>query len=244
MARSHKIRWKKSDYITLGKAVANFNKHINEIKTLENELYLPDKIDYKSLKKDILTRSELKRKIKSLKDFQKETAKDLYQTEAGEIMTQWERQQLRNLSRVASSRINKELKELTTPIGEGGFSRAQMGSFRYRELQSQLRNLQKIEKVAGYEFKRLKERLQNVGRKDYEFRKAQIYRENYIRELEKYKNFENYELLENKLKSFKNPLDFYEFISKNELTEDLTYQSDEVYSQDEFNYFLEELEIL
>ncbi len=45
------IRWKRGDYISLGKAVANFNKKINELKTEENALLLPDEISYSELKR-------------------------------------------------------------------------------------------------------------------------------------------------------------------------------------------------
>lgn len=45
------IRWKRGDYISLGKAVANFNKKINELKTEENALLLPDEINYSELKR-------------------------------------------------------------------------------------------------------------------------------------------------------------------------------------------------
>lgn len=70
------------------------------------------------------------------------------------------------------------------------------------------------------------------------------YRENYVREMEKYRDFDNYDKLKAKFDELQNPLDFYEFMSKNELTKDLTYQSDQVFGQMEFNSFLQDLGIL
>lgn len=237
------IRWKRSDYITLGKAVANFNKKIKNLESLENAEYLPDKINYNEIKGNILTRKELKRIIKSLKDFQKETATNLYRTEAGEIMTQWEHAELQGLQKKAIKRIKEELSELNEKT-ETGFSFTEMGSSKVRELKAQLKNLEKFESVKGREFTRLIERLQNVGRDDYTIRKAQIYMDNYLKEMEKYKNFEGYEELMKKLTSFRNPIKFYNFMkNKNELVTDLTYQSDQYYSQEEFNMFLLDLEI-
>ena len=64
-----KIRWQQKDYVTLGKAVANFNKKINELNKEEKKLYLPDTINYKEIKENIVTRNELNRVIKSLKRF-------------------------------------------------------------------------------------------------------------------------------------------------------------------------------
>jgi len=36
-----KIRWKKSDYIKLGKAVAEYNKKLSSLQELGEEAYLP-----------------------------------------------------------------------------------------------------------------------------------------------------------------------------------------------------------
>ena len=44
------IRWKKSDYLTLGKAVANFNKQIKKLENEENKLYLPEPVKYADIK--------------------------------------------------------------------------------------------------------------------------------------------------------------------------------------------------
>lgn len=70
MAHSQ-IRWKKGDFITLGKAVSAFNKKRNLLLSEDNKLYFPDEIDYKEVKNNITTRQELNRIIKSLKRFSK-----------------------------------------------------------------------------------------------------------------------------------------------------------------------------
>ena len=69
-------------------------------------------------------------------------------------------------------------------------------------------------------------------------KKAIIYRQNYIEEMKKYSHFDGYNDLMKKLEAIKNPIDFFNFVSKNELTQDLTYQSDEYYTQEEFIAFL------
>lgn len=242
MAVQNKIRWKQGDYIRLGKAVSDFNKKINELQAEENKLYLPDLINYKEAKENITTRRELNRIINSLRRFKREGSEDLYTTEAGEQITKWERRELGIQSRIAQTRLRAELKELNKPL-ESGFSRVQMGSQRAREIEAQIKNLKQIENKKGYEFKRLKERIQNIGTSDYIFKKATIYRENYIKEMEKYSHLDNYEKLVEKFNTLKNPVNFYEFMSKNELAQDLTYQSDEYFSQQAFNIFLEDLGI-
>ena len=44
-----RINWKHGDYISLGRAVSNFNKKIRELQAEENKLYLPDEINKKEI---------------------------------------------------------------------------------------------------------------------------------------------------------------------------------------------------
>ena len=212
-----RINWKRGDYISLGRAVSNFNKKIRELQAEENKLYLPDEINYKEAKENITTRRELNRLINSLRRFQKEGAEDLYKTQSGEEITKWERRELGIQSRIAQTRLQNELKTLNEPT-ESGFSRAQMGSMRVREINAQIKNLKNIENVVGYEFNRLRERLSRMGTSDYTMKKAIVFRENYLKEMEKYSHFDNYEKLMKKLRSFTNPISFFNFVSQNELT--------------------------
>lgn len=237
------IRWSRSDYARLRGAVNQFNRKINELKTEENKLYLPDTINYQEAKENITTRSELDRTINSLKRFQRKGAESLYVTEAGQQMTKWERRELGIQKQIASRRLRAELSSLSLPMKGSNYSRIQMGSERAREIQKQLENLNKIETTKGFDFNLTKLRIMKAGVSDYEMKKAITYRENYLQELEKYKNFQNYEKLEEKLKSITNPVAFYDFMSNTELTKDLTYQSDQAYTQEEFNRFLNDLGI-
>ena len=211
------INWKQGDFVRLGRAVAQFNKKVNELNREEKKLYLPETINYKEAKENITTRKELNRLINSLRRFQKEGAEDLYTTQAGETMTKWERRELGIQSRIAQTRLQNELKSLNEPT-ESGFSRAQMGSMRVREINAQIKNLKNIESAVGYEFNRLRERLSRMGTSDYSMKKAIVFRENYLKEMEKYSHFDNYEKLMKKLRSFTNPISFFNFVSQNELT--------------------------
>ena len=62
-----------------------------------------------------------------------------------------------------------------------------MGSQRAREITRQIERLRDIENRTQYEFKRLKESIKFQGASDFEMKKATIFRENYIKEMEKYK---------------------------------------------------------
>lgn len=212
-----RINWKRGDYISLGRAVSNFNKKIRELQAEENKLYLPDEINYKEAKENITTRKELNRLVNSLRRFQRQGAEDLYTTQAGESITKWERRELGIQSRIAQTRLRAELKNLEKPL-ESGYSRVQMGSIRAREIEAQIRNLKQIENKKGYEFNNLRQRIMSMGRSDYVMKKATIFRENYLKEMQKYSHFDNYDKLMNKLQSIKNPVAFFNFVSQNELT--------------------------
>lgn len=241
MAQS-RIKWKHSDYLQLGKAVKEFNRKIDKLQAMEEKSYLPSKIEYADAKENIVTRAELNRVLKSLRRFKMEGAEELYTTKAGEEITRWERNELAIQTRIASSRLNRELKALNRPL-ESGFSRAQMGSQRVREIEGQMNRLKSLEEKTGYEFRRLKESISKQGVSDYTMKKAIIYQQNYMRELEKYSHLDNYEALMKQLKNISNPLKFYEFMSRDDKIVDLTYQSDQFYTQEAFNSFVEELGI-
>lgn len=241
MAESQ-IRWKRGDYIRLGRAVSDFNRKINKLQTEENKLYLPDTISYQNLKENITTRQELNRMVNSLRRFQREDATELYTTQAGEQITKWERRELGIQTGIAKRRLNKELSKLNEPM-ETGYSRVQMGSMRANQIQAQIRKLNKLENLKGSEFKNLKKSIKTQGTSDFSMKRAITYRENYIREMKKYSGFDNFDKFMEKLNSIKNPIDFYDFVSKNEITKDLTYQSDQYYAEQEFNLFLEDLGI-
>lgn len=237
-----KIKWKQGDFIRLGRAVSDFNKKISRLNAEENKLYLPEKINYSEAKENILTRRELNRLINSLKRFQRQGAEDLYITQSGENLSRWERRELGIQSRIAQNRLKAELKELEQP-NKDGFSRVQMGSVRAREIEAQLKNLKQIEFRTGFEFQMLRDRILRQGASDYTFKKATVFRENYLKEMEKYSHYDNYEKLMKKLNSLSNPVSFYKFVSQSELAGDLTYQSDEYYTQEAFNSFLQDLGI-
>lgn len=105
-----KIKWQQKDYLSLGKAVANFNKKINELQSEEKKLYLPELKNYKDIKENIQTRQELNRVIKSLKRFSKEGAEELYTTKAGEQLTKWEIGELRKANKNCRKRVKGKCK--------------------------------------------------------------------------------------------------------------------------------------
>jgi len=216
----------------------------------ERKLYFPEEINYNEAKENITTRQELNRVINSLRRFSREGAEELYITEAGEKMTQWERKELSIQKGIATKNINKELKPLLE-IDSSGYSRAQMGSNEAKELMRTLESFKKIESTSKEDLINIKNRLKIFGASDYDMKKATIYKENYMTMLEKtYKNFENYDKLVEKLNSYENPIAFWNFIKEYELLKDIEYMYEfnqhgirGVSTQTRFNRMLEELGI-
>ena len=237
-----RISWKKGDLIRLGRAVSDFNKKVNRLNAEEKKLYLPEAISYQEAKENIMTRKELNRVINSLRRFQREGAEDLYITEGGAELSKWERRELGIQSRVAQTRLRRELQTLEKPREEG-YSRVQMGSMRAREIESQIKRLKNLEKEPKGNFYLIKDRVIRWGASDYTIKMATVFRKNYLEEMKKYASYDNYDKLMKKLHSFSNPVSFYNFVSQNEFAGDLTYQSDEVYTQEAFNSFLQDLGI-
>lgn len=169
-----------------------------------------------------MTRKELNRQINSLKNFLKEEATEIIELSSGEEITKWERDELKKLERNATRRLKNEL--ATIDKIEKPYT-----TQREIEINAQLNNLKTWQNKKGFEFNKMKSRLQNIGTLDYEIKKASVYKENYMNSMrEAFSNFENFEVLENKLKTIKNPKSFFKYIQQSDYLSDLfLYYDDE-----------------
>lgn len=112
---SRKLDGKDGDYISLGKAVSNFNKKVRELQQEENKLYLPEEKNYIDLRNEIVTRSQLNNIINSLKRFSIQGAEELYTTKGRKEITVWENRENQILKRNAMRTLNRDLKALEVP---------------------------------------------------------------------------------------------------------------------------------
>lgn len=233
LPQQSKIRWQRSDYITLGKAVSQFNKKINKLQQEENKNYLPDTINYKEIKENITTRKELNRVINSLRRFKKEGAEELYTLESGEQITKWEKHEIVLQRNIAEKRLKEELQQLNEPEYSGKFSRVQMGSEEARRIEATLESIKKLESKKGYEFERLKNRIKYIGTSDYTLKKAYIYRENFMKELEDLKdNTPEFQKVYEYFKNINNPITFFNTTQKSQVLQDffVWYKNPETYA--------------
>lgn len=242
----NEIRWNRGNEITLKNAVRTFNKKITELNKLEEKSYLPDMLDYKDLKDKIKTENELKRLVKDLRSFSKKENQQLYRLESGEEITFWEYKSIQKNVKKIKNRLIREKIDLETPEKGQKISRAQMRHSRYFEVMAELNRLEKFEKTkTGSSFKSFLTHLRNAGTQDYAFKKAIVYKENYMNTINQFSNLDGYEQLLKKFKSLSNPIDFFNFIEKsgNINIIDLHYVSDATMTQSQFYNYLEDLGI-
>lgn len=190
----------KGDYISLGKAVAKFNRTINELKTKENESYLPMEIDYKNFKKTIVSKNEIDKYVKKLRNFSKENAK-LLTLEGGSQLTEWEYNLAKEEKTIALRRMSQKLRYVNPYDKQAK-----------ETLETNIKNLKNFEKLKNDNFIDTLKRIHNIGRSDYELRRAIQFRKNFYIALEELKNYKNYELLKNKLDSIKDDIKFADII--------------------------------
>lgn len=216
------IRWTRSDYVTLGKAVANYNRKVNELEKLDKSVQAPPKIDYNTYKNEILTRAELKRRINSLKRINAPNALSMVLDEKG-LITEYEKKERQIAARTITRRLNKEVSLI---------NKKEQPYLTAKEMRAKniLKNLNKYDTKS----------LDYMARADLKDLRAINYRAKYLESMKKYENFDGYEQLMQKLNSFTNPTRFYEFIKDNIMSSDLAYQWYNAYNQEGFYLLLQD----
>lgn len=101
------IRWKRKDYMLLGKAVARFNRKLDSLSGRN----LPKIKSYEEIKGQITTRKELNRVINLLNRFMREGSEELVLLPSGEKVTKWEKQEISNELRIAKANIRRQMKQ-------------------------------------------------------------------------------------------------------------------------------------
>lgn len=240
MAKEYNIKWTRSDYGKLSQAISQFNKNIKKLEAVESELILPDVVNYQKLKAGITTRKELNRLIRSLRRFSKPSKQKSVKLESGIEITRWEYTELKTERRRAERRLSGELTGIEVTMGMG------TGNKRINEIKGTIDSLQKLEKATGNEFKRIRSRIKEQGTSDYEFKKAKIFQNNFIKA---FKGMGRKEIVEIAQK-FKNPTEFWNYIKDSGFTELQEFYDEaegilnfSMNSDDRYYYELQKLEL-
>lgn len=242
------IRWKRGDYVKLSKAVASFNRKINQLEVNEIK-YLPDLKDYKELKDSIMSRKELNRIVKSLRRFNIEGVEEPVELPSGQRLTKWEYHE----AKLARNRAIRRLETEKAQILEGQ-KWTGMGDERISQINASIRSMQRLESKSGFNFGTTLSSIFRMGETDIDLKKAEHFRENFMNSLSELSTYDNYDKLKTKLESIKNPIQFYDYVRSSEVLSDLfLYYKDKATAQtyggfasnqDAFNYALEELDLM
>lgn len=216
------IKWNRNDYLQLQKAVRQFNKRINVLQKYDLVDYdLPDEVVYKDLKKDILTRKQLNQTLSSLSSFQRGSAIDEVKLQSGDIISKWQMGEIIKRKPIAIETIKNQLAQEVANEEERTSFKGLVNE-RIDRLQQTLNTLENYDKKTGQALKYAIDRIMKVGSVDYELKKAQTFRDNFMYALkEGASTFENYKLLKQKLDSIKDPKEFYDYLKNSDTFMDL-----------------------
>lgn len=224
------IKWNKNDYLQLQKAARAFNKKIKILEKYDLVDYdLPEKVVYKDLKKDILTRKQLNQTLSSLASFQKGSAIDEAKLQSGEIISRWQLGEIIKRKPIATETIKNQL-ALEVANEEERTSFKGLVNERIDRLTQTLNTLENYDKKTGQALKYAIDRIMKVGSVDYELKKAQTFRENFMYALkEGARTFKNYSTFKKQLDSIKDPKEFYDYLKNSDTFMDLFvwYKEDE-----------------
>ena len=220
------IKWTRSDYARLSYAVRQFNKTIDKLDNKDRNI-LPEEMNYKELRDNIYSRSELNRIINSLRRFSiKPSQQSIVKTPTGEELTRWEVSELKKAQKRAVTNIQGKMREIVEDMTNV------MGDTEYKRLKRTKASIEDLFNRSGSEFTRTAGRTLSWGRKDYDLVQAERYRTNYMNSLSKMSNYDHYDILVNKLEKIENPIKFFEYIQRSETLSDLfLYYNDAPTSQ-------------
>lgn len=210
------IRWRRSDYAKLGKAVANFNRQVikAENKNVTEIDYLPELKKYKNVKDAITTRREFNRVINALSRINKTDALDLVFMKSGQATTNWEFHEMKRQARLMTRNLEKEMLEYSSQKGV-------MGNARFVELKMQLLDISNFELFKGDKYKKIRKEVQKKGTSDWETKMQIVFKENFLKALEDYSNEPYYKELVKKLRKMDSKT-FYEFVKDNNMIDFLS----------------------
>lgn len=200
------IRWNKQDSKNLNSTLRKFN---NKIRRLEKAgiSNLPKQVSYADIKSKIYTRSELNRVLSSYGSFLKAGSERMIKLNANEYITKWEKSFLNKQEKVAKKYLTEKLNTLSDTLGTGNTTK--------NEIRATLESIQGWKTKSGTELARIKERIVNLGNKDFEYLQASIFQKNFIKA---YRKMGRKEIVA-KAKEFKNPVEFWEWIKNSELVD-------------------------
>lgn len=225
------IKWRRGDYIKLGRAISEYNKKIRRLENEGKSLYLPMEYNYIEERDKIRTRKGYNQLINRLARATEENLSTFEILGSGDLISRYEYGEIKREKANYQRQLTRQLKSIDKSLYP-------YKSIMEMDIEGKLEDIRKWEYNRGDEFKDTVRGIFYKTSSDAKYRQAENYMKNYKKVMEKYSGFANYDILKKKMDSITNPLDFYKYVGTNELLQDLQYQSDEQYTQERFNDFV------
>lgn len=218
MAKQTRIQMTNEDFITLEKAVKNFNKKVRELERLtDDSSYLPEKRNFKEVLKSFETRDEFNRIIKSLNNFSTQKSSGVRVTlETGQEISRWELTELNRARRRAYKNLMTEKETILNERISIG-----IGDERLREINRQLEKVEKVLETNQRDFNRIKGQVFKYGSTDYYFKQDLLFQKNFLEAIKDLRYLENYDILLNEINKRKNPTDLWNWVKNSEILADV-----------------------
>ena len=190
------IRYDKKLNQEINRTIKNFNQKIARLEKEEREL-LPSKITKKSLKSNVYTRTELKRKLKELQRFSTRGAEEVITTSGGVRLTKYELNEIKRENARVKRNITREINRLKIEkpkiFGKKQISTySEMGDHDFLNLLARRKALEKdINKLSREEFERFTKLVEKTGRNQQYM--SNIFKDNYFDMLTKLAYYVEYD---------------------------------------------------
>ena len=177
------IRYDKKLNQEINRTIKNFNQKIARLEKEQRE-FLPSKITKKSLKNNVYTRTELKRRLKELQRFSTRGAEEVITTSGGVRLTKYELNEIKRENARVKRNITREINRLKIEkpkiFGKKQTSTySEMGDHDFLNLVARRKALEKdVNKLSREEFERFIKLVEKTGRNQQYMNN--IFKENYF----------------------------------------------------------------
>lgn len=185
MPKSYNIRWRESDHEKLQRAINNFNARLyTQQKSNKGADWLPERVKKTEAVKNIQTRTDFNRFIKTLERFNAKTAEKV-KSKRGAETTKWQLNEFKRNQRAENRRrekLAKEIgeKEVTIAGKPTGVKRAEMGKISENAVKPDKKN---FENMSQKEWEKASAMMEKRMYDSYTPEKRKLWMRNYVKGL-------------------------------------------------------------
>lgn len=175
MRKKYNIRWRDSDTKLISNTVRSFNSKLTRIinRNPGAKYYLPERLNTKDIKNQIITRDDLNRIIKSYRRFLTKGAEKPVFSDEGLVTTRWQRREASIMLGVVNRERSRQIK-----INEPSTYKGTMGNVQSNSLKPKKLNF-KTQTTKSW--KKFIETLKKQSRSTYRQEQNEQYKLNYLK---------------------------------------------------------------